>query len=407
MTNRDESCTGVLETTDRPPADRLPKLQLLAFTIAGFLAIVTETMPAGLLPRIGRGLGVSEGLAGQLITLYAVGSVVAAIPVIAATHAVRRRTLLLSAVAGLLVFNVVTALSTDYALTLGARLFAGMAAGVVWGLLAGYVRRLVPVHLQGRALALAGVGQPVALAFGVPLGTWLGSLFDWRGVFWIMAAVALVLLVWVRSLVPDLPGLGAGKGSRLQDVLRVPGVLPVLTVMFLWMLAHNILYTYIAPFLASVRLGGSVDVMLLVFGVSALAGIWLTGLFTDLRLRLLTLVSGVGFALAALVLGVGAGSHAAVVAGIVLWGLTFGGAPTLLQTALADAAGPAADTAQSIFVTFFNLAVAGGGLFGGILLNTTGTASFPWFLLGFAVLAALVVQQAREHGFKPGRRGDG
>ncbi|MFJ2606707.1 MFS transporter [Streptomyces sp. NPDC087425] len=403
MNDRDTSCTGVLEV-DSPPVGKLPKFQLLAFTIAGFLAIVTETMPAGLLPRIGEGLGVSEGLAGQLITLYAIGSVVAAIPIIAATHALRRRGLMLSAVAGLLVFNVVTALSTNYVLTLGARLFAGMAAGVVWGLLAGYVRRLVPTHLQGRALALASVGQPVALAFGVPLGTWLGSLFDWRGVFWVMAAVGLVLLVWVRVSVPDLPGLGSRKGSGLKDVFRIPGVLQVLTVMFLWMLAHNMLYTYIAPFLAAADLADRVDVMLLVFGVSALVGIWLTGLFTDQRLRLLTLASSVGFAAGALVLGIGAGNGVMIVIGVVLWGLTFGGAPTLLQTALADAAGRAADTAQSIFVTVFNLAVAGGGLVGGILLNSTGTASFPWILLILAALASLLVWQARTYAFKPGRR---
>ena len=40
------------------PAQPLPVGRLLAFTTAGFLAIMTETMPAGLLPQIGRGLGI-------------------------------------------------------------------------------------------------------------------------------------------------------------------------------------------------------------------------------------------------------------------------------------------------------------------------------------------------------------
>jgi predicted MFS family arabinose efflux permease len=48
-----------------------------------------------------------------------------------------------------------------------------------------------------------------------------------------------------------------------------------------------------------------------------------------------------------------------VMLGIVLWGMTFGGAPTLLQTALADVAGENVDIAQSMLVTVFNLAVAG------------------------------------------------
>ena len=47
-------------------ASGLPIWKLLAFTLAGFLAIMTETMPAGLLPQISESLGVSKALAGQL-----------------------------------------------------------------------------------------------------------------------------------------------------------------------------------------------------------------------------------------------------------------------------------------------------------------------------------------------------
>lgn len=390
---------------DHPPApDRLPVLKLLAFTAAGFLAIMTETMPAGLLPQIAHGLDVREGLAGQLVTLYAVGSVVAAIPVIAATRSVRRRPLLLSAVGGLLVFNTVTALSSDYALTLGARFVAGMASGVIWGLLAGYARRLVPERLQGRALAVVGVGQPIALTLGVPLGTWLGTVFDWQGVFWVMSAVALLLMVWVRAVVPDFPGQAAEQHLPIRRIFLTPGIRPILAVIFLWILAHNVLYTYIAPFLRKAGLGGRVDVMLLVFGATAIAGIWFTGMFVDRKLRVLTLGSLAGFAAAALLLGVGMHSEVATSIGIVAWGLTFGGAPTLLQTAIGDAAGEGADVAQSMLVTVFNLAVAAGGLVGGLLLDSAGAASFPWVLFVLALCALAVVGPARSHGFPPGRR---
>ncbi|MFD7974900.1 MFS transporter [Streptomyces sp. NPDC059071] len=403
-TGRSEATATALRPEPAPTEERLPILKLLAFTAAGFLAIMTETMPAGLLPQIGHGLDVSEGLAGQLVTLYAIGSVIAAIPVIAATRSVRRRPLLLSAVGGLFVFNTVTALSTHYGITLGARFVAGMASGVIWGLLAGYARRLVPEHLQGRALAVVGVGQPIALTAGVPLGTWLGSVFTWQGVFWVMSAVALALMIWVRVLVPDFPGQAVEQRKPISEIFVTPGIRPILAVIFLWILAHNILYTYISPFLSEAGLGERVDVMLLVFGATAIAGIWLTGLFVDRKLRLLTLVSLSGFAAASLVLGIGHSSPAAVIVGVVAWGLTFGGAPTLLQTAIADAAGDGADVAQSMLVTIFNLAVAGGGVVGGLLLESSGPASFPWVLLALAVLAFAVVGSARA-GFKPGTRG--
>lgn len=378
--------------------------KLLALTMAGFLAIMTETMPAGLLPQIGLGLGVSEALAGQLVTLYALGSVLAAIPVIAATRSWKRRPLFLLAIGGLLVLNTVTALSTHYSLTLAARFVAGMAAGVVWGLLAGYARRMVPPHLQGRALALAGVGQPIALAVGVPLGTWLGTLFDWRGVFWIMSGLSLVLFAWVRLKVPDFAGQSARQRLPIRRIFLMPGIRPVLLALFAWILAHNILYTYIAPFLSSVGLGHQVDVVLLLFGVACVVGIWLTGLLVDRRLRTLTLLSLAGFALTSLVLGFSGGSSIAVLSGIAAWGLTFGGAPTLLQTALADTAGDGADVAQSMLVTVFNLAVAGGGLAGGLLLERAGAPSFPWAMAVLALFGMSVVWLARDHGFRPGHR---
>lgn len=384
---------------------RLPIIKLLAFTLAGFLAIMTETMPAGLLPRISDGLGVSESLAGQFVTSYAIGSVVAAIPVIALTRGMRRRPLLMCAIGGLLVFNTITALSTSYALTLGARFLAGMAAGVVWGLLAGYGRRLVPEHLQGRALAIVGVGQPIALTLGVPLGTFLGTLVDWRGVFWIMSAVALLLLVWIRALVPDFPGQQAAERRPLLKVAALPGVLPVLAVVLLWILGHNILYTYIAPYLAAVGLGERVDLMLFAFGASAIVGIWVTGALVDRALRAVTLACLSAFAVAAVLLGAGMGSPLIVIAGVLCWGLTFGGAPTLLQTANADAAGEDADVAQSMLVTVFNAAVAGGGIVGGVLLNTADASAFPWAVLALAVAAAAVVALSRSHGFRPGARG--
>lgn len=393
-----------MSNREQPFGKGLPIWKLLAFTMAGFLAIMTETMPAGLLPQIGQGLGVSEALAGQLVTLYALGSVLAAIPVIAATRSWSRRPLFLIAIGGLLLFNTLTALSTHYGLTLVARFIAGMAAGVIWGLVAGYARRLVPHHLQGRALAVAGVGQPIALCVGVPLGTWLGTLFDWRGVFWIMSALSLLLFVWVRLAVPNFAGQSARHRWPIGRIFLLPGIRPVLLALFAWILAHNILYTYIAPFLAAVRLGHRVDAVLLVFGLASIAGIWITGLLVDRWLRALTILSLAGFAVAALLLGLSGESPTVVLLGIVAWGLTFGGAPTLLQTALADAAGDGADVAQSMLVTVFNLAVAGGGVVGGVLLEHQGPASFSWALVVLALLGLFVVWSAKGHGFRPGHR---
>ncbi|WP_440808839.1 MFS transporter [Pseudomonas syringae] len=384
--------------------EKLPLGALLALAMTGFICIVTETLPAGLLPEIGTGLGVSASFAGQMVTVYALGSLMAAIPLTIATQSWRRRTVLLLTIIGFLVFNSVTALSSDYWLTLVARFFAGVSAGLAWSLIAGYARRMVVPQLQGRALAIAMVGTPIALSLGVPLGTWLGGFMGWRMAFGLMSAITLLLIVWVLVKVPDYPGQSSSQRMALRQVFFTPGVRSVLGVVFTWMLAHNILYTYVAPFVSGAGLASDVDWVLLTFGIAALAGIWVTGRLVDRHLRKTVLASLATFAAVSVFLGVFSGSAPAVYVGVFIWGLTFGGAATLLQTALADSAGEGADVALSMNVVVWNSAIAGGGLLGGVLLGHWGVGVFPWVLLVLSVLSLVIALRARVHGFAGGNR---
>ncbi|WP_340162688.1 MFS transporter [Vreelandella boliviensis] len=384
--------------------DRLPLAGLLALAMTGFICIVTETMPAGLLPQISQGFDISPSLAGQMVTAYALGSLLAAIPLTIATRGWRRRNVLLITIIGFLIFNSATALSTNIWLTLAARFFAGVAAGLAWSLLAGYARRMVAPHQQGRALAVAMVGTPIALSLGVPLGTFMGSVIGWRAAFWIMSALALVLIIWVLAKVPDYPGQPTHERMPLLKVFTTPGVKPVLAVVIAWMLAHNILYTYIAPFVAPAGLTDHIDLVLLAFGAAALFGIWLTGKLVERFLRATVLASLAAFALTTLVFGLGTLNPLVVYLGVAIWGITFGGAATLLQTALADTAGSGSDVALSMNVVAWNSAIAGGGLLGGFLLETWGAGSFPFALTLLLLVGLAIAWSARAHGFRPGRR---
>jgi len=385
----------------------LPIGALLALAMTGFICIVTETLPAGLLPLISEGLAISPSMAGQMVTAYALGSVLAVIPMTIATRGWRRRNVLLLTIVGFLLFNSITALSSHYGVTLVARFFAGVAAGLAWSLLAGYARRMVEPEQQGKALALAMVGTPIALSLGVPLGTWLGGLVGWRTTFGLMSALTLVLIVWVLVKVPDYPPQPAHQRLSLSKVLTTPGVRPVLAVVISWMLAHNILYTYIAPFVAPAGMAERVDVVLLSFGIAALVGIWLTAKLVEPLLRSTVLLSLATFAAVCVALGFGGGNPEVIYLGVAAWGLTFGGAATLLQTALADAAGDGADVALSLNVVAWNSAIAGSGVVGGVLLDQWGVTSFPWAMLALVAIAFAIAWGARAHGFRSGPRSVG
>lgn len=359
------------------PHDRLPLASLLALALAGFITILTEALPAGLLPQMAQGLAVSEAWVGQTITVYALGSMIAAIPLTTATQGMRRRALLLAAIAGFALTNAVTTFSSNLVLTMLARFGAGVSAGLLWALLAGYATRMVPASQKGKAIAIAMVGTPLALSLGIPAGTLLGQVLGWRTCFGIMSVLAVLLMAWVRLRLPDFPGQDNGRRASLRQVFTLPGVRTVLLVVLAYVLAHNILYTYIAPFLARAGMAARTDLVLLVFGSASLFGIVGVGLWIDHHLRLLTLASTGLFATAALALGVLGDMPVVVYAAVAIWGLAFGGAATLFQTALATAAGAAADVAQSMLVTTWNLAIAGGGLIGGVLLTHAGAGAFP------------------------------
>ncbi len=381
------------------PQDRMPVASLLALAMAAFITILTEALPAGLLPQMAQGLAVSEAWVGQTVTIYAIGSLVAAIPLTAATQGVRRRPLLLAAIAGFAIANTVTTLSASYALTIVARFLAGVSAGLLWALLAGYAARMVPEHQKGRAIAIAMVGTPLALSLGVPAGTLLGNLLGWRICFGIMSLMALVLMGWVRLKVPDFAGQSVGKRLSLRHVFTLPGIRPVLFVVLAFVLAHNILYTYIAPFLLAAGMVERTDLILLVFGITSVSGIWIIGVLIDRYLRVLTLASTVLFGVAALMLGIAGTEPIAVYAAVGTWGLAFGGAATLFQTALARTAGDAADIAQSMLVTAWNAAIASGGIVGGVLLDRLGVGAFSPALLVLLLATLLVTWSARYHGF--------
>ncbi|OZF07776.1 MFS transporter [Rhodococcus sp. 15-1154-1] len=403
-TSHETSGSRTTRDPESTPREHFPWLPLLALALAGFVCIMTETLPVGLLPQIADDLGVSESVAGQWVSVYAGGTVITVLPAIALTRGIRRKPLLLIGAAGFLLANAATALAPTYEVALIARAVAGGFSGLVWGILAGYARRLVPSSLAGRALAVAMVGTPLALSLGTPAGTWMGGIFGWRWTFAAMSMVALCLVVWIVLGVPDRPGQARTEQTAVWRVAAIPGVAPVLATTFAWLLAHNLLYTYIAPYISWLDVGTRTDAVLMAFGCAALIGIWLTGRLVDAMLRRLVLGSLAAFALSGLTLALGGHSSVLFWAAVALWGLTFGGAATQLTTAATDSATGAVDIVTALMVVAFNLAIFGGGAVGGLMLQTWGPGSFPWAVVLLATLGLIVAAIARHRSFTPGPR---
>lgn len=366
-------------------AAKLPLWGLLALATTAFMTVMTELLPAGLLPQMSRAFHVSEGRAGFLVSGYAAASCLAAIPLTAALVRVRRRVVLVSGLAGFAVANLVTAASSSYPVTFGARVLAGTMSGMLWAMLAGYAARMVVAERRGRAIAIVMSGVTVALSLGIPAAAALAATLGWRAAFASMVVLAVVLMGWAWWKVPDFPGQVGGR-VRLRRIAATPGLPIVLGVTLCLLAGHQAVYTYLAPL--TVRSGfGRTGVVLFVFGAATMAGVSVTGILVDRHLRSSLLVALTLIAAAMLTIGAFGHLPAVLLVSVAVWGFAFGGAPALLQTVLINFSGPEhADAATSMQSTVYNLGIAGGALIGGLVLDNAGVAAVPW--TAFPLIAA-------------------
>ncbi|ONH22354.1 MFS transporter [Pseudofrankia asymbiotica] len=367
----------------------LPWAGLLALTAAAFVAVATELLPAGLLTRMSADLRVSRASVGFLVSGYAAASCLAAIPLAALLRGFRRRPVLVGALAAFGLCDAVTAFSGSYPLTFAARLLAGVAGGVSWGMLAGYAARMVPAERQGRAIAVVLAGITIASAAGIPAGAALAAVAGWRASFTVLAALALVLAAWVIWRVPDFPGEPATERVPVRRVVVTPGLRPVFAVTLFLLLGHQSVYTYISP-LAQWSRFGDVGVALFVFGGATVVGVWAAGLLVDRHSHPMLLVALCLIAAAMIVMGTLGRVPAVLLVSVATWGAAYGAAPTLLQAAVVNACGAdKADVATSIQTTVFNLGIAGGSLTGGIVLERSGAGTLPWAALALITVATM------------------
>jgi predicted MFS family arabinose efflux permease len=390
-------------TKDQPgtqnASDRLPWFPLSLLAAIGFVLVAMETMPAGLLPVIAQSMHTSEGTVGLFVSAYAIGTVVATVPAIALTRGFRRKPLILTAIAVLILANTATAFSPDVTVSLASRFVAGAMSGTIWGMFATYARRISPPRFAGISLAIVSTGAPVGFALGTPLGSFLGHALTWRWSFGALSLIGVVILALIALFVPDAPGQTSTVKLSMGKVFRIRGIATILAVIAAWMLAHNTIYTYISPYLTATGTGVSAGLMLLVYGIAAIGGVVVTGALLDHHPRPLLHLSAGLFVVTGVILLVAHTSTIAILIAAVLWGLSFGGASTQLQAALTTAGGENADVASAFLPVAFNVAIFAAGILGAALLTTFDGLVLAIVMIVFGSVAVLLTLTGRRSAF--------
>ncbi|RZU25232.1 MFS transporter [Streptomyces sp. BK239] len=389
-------------------------LALLALAVGAFGIGTTEFVMMGLLPDVADDLNISIPTAGHLVSAYALGVVVGAPLLAAATARMSRRTVLMSLMGLFVVGNALSALAPDHHWLLAARLLSGLPHGAFFGVGAVVATGMVAPERKARSVSLMFLGLTVANVAGVPVATLMGQHLGWRATFLGVSAIGLVAIAALALLIPH-DHQHAASGAGLRGELAALRSLPVWLALGTTVAGFGALfsaYSYITPMLTESAGFAESDVTLLLalFGVGATAGNLLGGRLADHHLRG-TLFGGLGSLVVVLSLFpllMSAQWSAAL--GVVLLGVAAFATGSPLQLMVMDKAASAPSLASSANQAAFNLANAGGAWIGGLALAAGLGATAPAVagaalaVLGLAVAAtAWTVDRRRTPAPSPAR----
>jgi DHA1 family inner membrane transport protein len=381
---------------------RFPYGGLFILSVAVFISVTAEMMPTGLLPQMSSELGVSEAQIGLLVTFFALSVVVTSVPLVSLTRRFSRHGLIVAVLIVVSLASLLSALSPSYEWLVAARILGGIAHGLFWAVVGAYSGHLVAKEHIGRAVAIITSGGTLAFVLGVPLATVVGQSFGWRVPFAAVSVLGVCAAVLILKFLPRVStpehtkkdARSASEPRRRRSDAGLGAVVLVCVTTAVIMVGHYALYTYITPFLTT-RLGIApehVGAVLFANGAGGAVGLALVALLFGRRpmlgIVLGVLVTGVVVS----VLAVFSANTGLSIAAIIIWGMSFGLLPSLLQARLLHVASARIrDTAVAFFSTSFNVGIAAGAVLGGALLSSRGLSSLPFANLALLSVAAVLL----------------
>jgi predicted MFS family arabinose efflux permease len=369
-----------------------------ALTLGNIVTGCSVLAPAGMLPELARGLGVSIHAAGLLITFGAITLCVGSPLTAWLTSRIERRTLLTVTLAVLAFGNLASAFAPDYTSLLMIRLVMLAVGALYTPQAAGTAALIVPAERRGSTIAYIFLGWSLAAAVGLPLITFIASRYGWRAAYGEIGLLGCISFVLLMALLPA--GL---KGTPVDlktwtDVGRNRTILLLLVITMLQMSGQFVLFTFMGPLLKKLT-DASPDAISMVFGIYGVCGflgvaiatrivdIW--GPYrTSLLFTCLLLAGITGWAL-------GAGTFVSMAGGVAIWGLGFASTNSMQQVRLVAAAPTLASATVALNTSVLYIGQAVGSAVGGLLFARELLYPIGFVAAGFLVLALILVVLTR------------
>ena len=382
--------------------DAVLSVAILAFS--AFLIVTTEFLIVGLLPALARDLDISISMAGQLITLFAFTVMIFGPPLTAVLSHLDRKKLF---VAILLIFaasNALAAVSNSFWLLAVARIVPALALPVFWGTASETAGQLAGPEKAGQAIANVYLGISAAMLLGIPLGTLVSNALGWRGAFWLLAGLSMIMALAILTFMPTVSRTAKVDFLKQAKIFKEPYFLSNALLSIVVFSAMFTAYTYLADILE--RVAGvhpeNVGWWLMAFGAVGLIGNWIGGKALDVSpikasaLFLLLLAIGmtavVPFAHTGLIFCAALG----------LWGIANTALYPVSQVRVMSSASHSKALAGTTNVSAANAGIGIGAIVGGMTIANLGIEYLGYAAAAIAVLALMLVPLV--HKLAPRRR---
>lgn len=374
---------------------------VLAMSLGAFALVASEFMPVSLLTPIASDLHISEGQAGQAIAVSGAFAVLTSLFIASVAGRLDRKVLLLGLSGLMAVSGTIVSIAPNYVIFMIGRALIGVVIGGFWSMSAATAMRLVPEAQVPRALAIFNGGNALATVVAAPLGSFLGAIIGWRGAFFCVVPVAVVVFVWQLMSLPPMKAENRAGAASVFRLLGRPVVALGMAGVSLFFMGQFALFTYVRPFLETVtRIDVSMlSLVLLAMGSAGFVGTIFIGSFLKDGLYRTLIAIPMLMAVIAVALII-FGSRFAVTAALLgIWGLFATSAPVGWWTWLARTLPRDAEAGGGLMVAVVQLAITMGAVIGGLLFDTSGYrstfAASAALLLIAALLAALTSRRNR------------
>ncbi len=368
-------------------------LAVLSVALTATVFCASEFMPVGLLRYVAEGLKVSEGTAGLMATVPGILAAFAApLVTVAAVRADRRRVLLLLG-ALLAASNIIAMLAPNFAVLLFGRVLFGIGIGGFWAIGVGVGGRLVPAASVAKATSIIFAGISLGMLIGGPVGAFLGHVFGWRTAFGLSAFLSLVALFAQFATLPHLRVTERVKARDLLGIVATPsGRVGFLAMLFV-LVGHYATYTYVTPILAQVFgfHDKAISSLLLGYTLIGMVGNFLGGAGGGWNVKLTLSVSTLLIMIPVALLPLHGVTQATAIALLAVWGLAYGAMPIALQMWMMKAAPGIPEGGMALFVANFQVSIALGSLFGGLVVDGLGLRSAMYFGAIVSLVALLIL----------------